>query len=329
MNLSHNESAESNKKRPHQSGDQPIPSSENMGGEVGYTPGVGTGTQRASWTRPESPLGNHSQDRSLVVSSGDGVPVVDSRVIAEKCGVQHESIQRAISEYQTTIEEAFGILRFEIGVLSGAGQPPRFALLTEDQATFLITLTRNTPQVVAFKAALVKAFAEAKRQLSIPAFRLPTTFAESLRMLADSEEAKERLTLQVVAQTEDIERMTPKEEFFDCAMTSKGAMLIREAAKLLNPDIAGGIGEHRLFRWMRKNSWLFGENCPYQTKVDAGYLVSTERPVPTNHGTIIKHTTRVTQRGIVALRKALLASVKQLVITPKPDTITGKRLNPK
>jgi len=65
---------------------------------------------------------------------------------------------RLIKEYQVSIEEAFGILRFEIGEIKGRGQPEKFALLTEDQATFVIMLTRNTPPVRKFKRALVKAF---------------------------------------------------------------------------------------------------------------------------------------------------------------------------
>lgn len=145
-----------------------------------------------------------------------------------------------------------------------------------------------------------------------PAFQIPKTLSEALLMAATQAEQKERLLLQNTTLTADVERMQPKEEFFDCAMASRDTLLIRDAAKLLHADIPGGMGEKRLFAWMRANGWLFGDNRPYQSRVDAGYLVPKERPVPTNHGTVIKVVPRLTQRGLVALRRALL----------KKDTLT-------
>lgn len=245
----------------------------------------------------------------LVIKSWDGADVVDSRVIAEHCQVQHQSLFELLKDYQGTFEREFSPIRFETGIgeklpQGGFGKAPRFALLTEDQASFLITLTRNTDPVIQFKATLVKAFSEARRQLST--VKVPQSLPEALRAYANAVEAKELLAIENTKLAVDVERMQPKEDFFDCAMTSKDSMLVRDAAKLLNPDVPGGIGEKRLFAWMHANGWLFGANRPYQTKIDSGYLVQTERPIPTvTHGTIIKYTPRVTQRGLVALRKAL------------------------
>lgn len=95
----------------------------------------------------------------------DGALVVDSRLIAERLGIEHESFLRTIDTYQTQLEQAFGILRFEIGKIQGRGRPSRYALLTEDQATFLMTLSRNTAQVVQCKIELVQAFSKAKELL--------------------------------------------------------------------------------------------------------------------------------------------------------------------
>lgn len=43
------------------------------------------------------------------------------------------------------------------------GQRERFALLNEDQAFFLLTLSRNNARVVALKVKLIQAFSEARR----------------------------------------------------------------------------------------------------------------------------------------------------------------------
>ena len=48
--------------------------------------------------------------------------------------------------------------RFEIGKVKTRGRPVTYALLDELQATFLITLMKNSPKVIEFKAALTKEF---------------------------------------------------------------------------------------------------------------------------------------------------------------------------
>lgn len=91
----------------------------------------------------------------LEIFDDGGDLYVDSRLIAERLGIQHESFLRTIDNYQTRIESAFGGLRFGIGVPDKpTGNPPRYALLNEDQATFVMTLSRNSPEVVQCKLDL-------------------------------------------------------------------------------------------------------------------------------------------------------------------------------
>lgn len=106
-------------------------------------------------------------DLSVFEHPDDGVLVVDSRLIASRLGIAHESFMATIKKYQTAAEQAFGSLRFEIGVKKGGrgGEQPQYVLLTEDQATFLMTLSRNTAEVVSCKVELVQKFSEAKRLL--------------------------------------------------------------------------------------------------------------------------------------------------------------------
>jgi hypothetical protein len=70
---------------------------------------------------------------------------------------------RTIKKYESKIEQRFGIIRFEIGEINGRGQPEKFALLTEDQATTLMTFSKNTDEVVDCKLDLVAAFSQAKQ----------------------------------------------------------------------------------------------------------------------------------------------------------------------
>ncbi len=89
---------------------------------------------------------------------------VDSRVIAEQLGNQHESSMRLIRDYKSDFEE-LGVLRFEIGkppAGSKGGRPEEFSLLNEDQAYLLLTYSRNTKKVRVLKVSLVIAFREAR-----------------------------------------------------------------------------------------------------------------------------------------------------------------------
>jgi len=90
-----------------------------------------------------------------------------SIAIAEGCGLSHASVIKLIRKHQSHFE-AFAPLRFEIQVekrAHGGGSPTEYAVLTEDQATFAITLFRNNEIVIRFKVALVKAFRTALNEL--------------------------------------------------------------------------------------------------------------------------------------------------------------------
>jgi phage regulator Rha-like protein len=106
---------------------------------------------------------------SLTVQEHQGQLVVDSRLIATELGIEHRSFKDTINSNRLDVEEAFGILRRETApVLSDKGvfnNTESFYFLTEDQVTYLMTLSRNTEQVKLAKRNLVKAFSGAKKLL--------------------------------------------------------------------------------------------------------------------------------------------------------------------
>lgn len=89
-----------------------------------------------------------------------GTPTCPSTAIAENCGIQHKNVLELIDKHADSIESAFGHIAFETRPFETAGgiQRRRIAYLTEQQATFLITMFRNTDVVVRFKLALTQAF---------------------------------------------------------------------------------------------------------------------------------------------------------------------------
>lgn len=80
----------------------------------------------------------------------------DSMVIAEGTGNKHKNVKELILKYQNEMRE-FGTLSVLNGESTG-GRPEQYYLLNEEQATFLMTLLRNSPKVVAFKKELVRQF---------------------------------------------------------------------------------------------------------------------------------------------------------------------------
>jgi|SRR4028119_145537 Uncharacterized phage-encoded protein len=104
----------------------------------------------------------------LTVENKNGVLVVDSRLIAEELGIEHRSLIKTIETHLQDIEQVFGAVVFEITSRADSnkgGKQPRIAYLTEEQATFVMTLSRNTVKVVQAKIKLVKAFGKAKQAL--------------------------------------------------------------------------------------------------------------------------------------------------------------------
>lgn len=95
---------------------------------------------------------------SLVQTVGQ-TAFTTSLIVAKGCdNKSHESTIKLIRRYQTQLEQ-FGLLDFKSE--SSGGRQTEYAILNEDQATFLVTLFRNTPTVVAFKVNLVKEFRRA------------------------------------------------------------------------------------------------------------------------------------------------------------------------
>lgn len=97
---------------------------------------------------------------SLVTMAGNDV-FTDSLVVAEGTGNKHHAVKALIKRYENDMKSfgTFGISNAE----STGGRPETYYQLNEEQAAFLMTLLRNSPQVVAFKKELVRQFYAMRR----------------------------------------------------------------------------------------------------------------------------------------------------------------------
>jgi phage regulator Rha-like protein len=113
---------------------------------------------------------------NLTVTERNSVLVVDSRLVAAQLGIQHKNFLVTVEKYNSKMASALeiGPASFETRLvkrLQGGTYEERWAWLTETQVTFIMTLSRNTEQVVNCKLALVVAFEKAKQVIKqvIPA----------------------------------------------------------------------------------------------------------------------------------------------------------------
>ena len=90
---------------------------------------------------------------------------VDSRLLSPELNHRHRTILENLDKYRSQFE-SLGHLPFQTE-LGYNNLPVRFALLNEDQCYFLLTLMRNNDFVVDKKSKLVKAFREAKNQVTL------------------------------------------------------------------------------------------------------------------------------------------------------------------
>ena len=108
-----------------------------------------------------------TQPQSFALITVKAEARIDSRLLAVNMHNQHHNTIGLILKHLTALE-LFGKVLFKTEPLpdSKTGQKERFALLNEDQAFYLVALSRNSPRVVELKGKLVKAFGEARRAAS-------------------------------------------------------------------------------------------------------------------------------------------------------------------
>lgn len=123
-------------------------------------------------------------------------------------------------------------------------------------------------------------------------FKMPQTFAEALRLAADTQEALDSAQKQIEADK-------PKVEFAMAVRNMQGACKVGEFAKVI------GTGRNRLFEQMRQDGILMINNQPYQRYIDQGFFVVIEQ-IPYTDSKGKDHpafTSMITGKGQVWLEK--------------------------
>lgn len=156
-------------------------------------------------------------------------------------------------------------------------------------------------------AALQQYFAVQTRKQELAQPTLPKSYAEALRELAATVEAKE------AAEARATELEVPASAWGVLA-SADGDYSVDEAAKILSRDPVITIGQNRLFSFMAEQGWVYRHGQrnrwhAYQSAVETGRLVQRMSAPFLNQNTgaleLPAPTIRVTAKGLEALRRLL------------------------
>lgn len=131
--------------------------------------GLAADTTGADFPTAKAQAKETPSQTSLALTTTTTEARVDSRLLAKQLGNKHKAVLTLLDRYLPTFK-AHGQLTFKKEVGSrkqGGGNAERYALLNENQAYFLLSLSRNTEIVVALKSRLITAFSEARRAADV------------------------------------------------------------------------------------------------------------------------------------------------------------------
>ena len=219
---------------------------------------------------------------------------LDSREVAKMVGKRHDHLRRDIEGYIKDLKESgapnHGESDFfvESTYLSEQNKELSCYLCTK-RGCELIGNRLIGAKGTQFAAEYVRRFNE----------------MEQAQMFADVEEIKKilytpdmliGLATQIKERDAIIAELEPKGTFYDMAMESETTMSFNLAAKILRFQ---GMGQNRLFAYLRRKEVLMENNVPYQRFVELKYFVVHEYPYRTARGeTVINSKTLVTQKGL-------------------------------
>ena len=134
---------------------------------------------------------------------------VSSLDFANGLGIHHKNLLETIRFHQSAIEANFGLITFETEAVRRPGERgtkyAAVAYLTEDQALFIGTLSRNSTRVIAFKATLVQSFSEARRQLrEVGQEQRIAKLERQLKLMIESQQQAARSLLELPRSTDPL-----------------------------------------------------------------------------------------------------------------------------
>jgi phage antirepressor YoqD-like protein len=214
---------------------------------------------------------------------------MSSKEIAELTGKRHDNVLRDIRNMLVALRddpssnlssEEYQILRAENGLVSET--------LLNKRLSYVLVTGYSVP----LRAAVITRWQQLEDGLA--QHRIPQTFAEALRLAAETQEKADRLQA-------DLEEAAPKVAVFERIAVADGGVCISKAAKMIQ------VRPSDLFAYLRQNRWIFRRptnefDTAYQDRIEAGYVVHKVVPLGEKDGhQKLKDQVLITPKGITKL----------------------------
>lgn len=192
---------------------------------------------------------------------------MSSLEIAKLTGKRHDHVLRDIRTMLERLEIA-GPHLWGTAIVPGPNNSKRQVEVA--QLSRPLTETLITGYDVKLRHAVVLRLRQLEEQATKPAFNVPTSFAEALRLAGELEEQRVALTHQVEVQAVQIAQDAPKVQVFKKLVDQKGVITFQKFCTQLN------LHQRKVKQWLRDIGWLRADQwevnpLPTAKAVDAGY----------------------------------------------------------
>lgn len=187
---------------------------------------------------------------ALKTINGKEVPAVMSLQVAEAFRKEHRNVMRDIRETSAKCSESFNALNFELVDYKDAKGETRPMYLLSKDGLMMVTMGYITPEAMRVKEAYIARFNEMEARLSggyaLP--RIPQSFPDALRMIADIEEEKA-----LALEQRDYYRRTKAEigSHREATAMNTASRLSKENARLHD-----ALGDGRTWKQAKAIEWI-------------------------------------------------------------------------
>jgi anti-repressor protein len=183
---------------------------------------------------------------------------------------------------QAIIEHCKGVYKKYPLMTSGGMQ--ELSIINES-GIYKLVLSSKKPNAVKFKEWVTDKI--------LPSIRKTGSYSVSPKKELSIEEMTllviQNMQSKIADQSKQLAEQKPKVEFAEKIVNTNNAISVRDFGKVI------GIGEKKLFEWLRHNKLLMDSNIPYQKYVEAGYFKVIEWVLEAKNQ--VKFKTLITGKG--------------------------------
>jgi len=240
-----------------------------------------------------------------IVHVRDGGVYASSRDVASLFGKRHDNVLRDIDNLLKNIENSKFSASFSEASYRVEGQDRDYRAIdmTRDGFT-LLTMGFTGKKATEFKIRYIQEFGRMEDAIrgQVPAFALPRTMAEALRLAADQADQIEQQKIALERRQAVIERQEPVVLAFERIAEADGSLCITDAAKtigLRRDDLSAKMQADRMIYKRLGSDWI-----AYQGFIDRGWLIhKTRTHARTDGSETVSSQVRVTSKGLTELAK--------------------------